>query len=431
MATKECDPMQAKGLKLAAYIDKYLALWDFYGVIQVIEKGEVLFENAYGYASIEFEIRNQMNSCFSLASISKQFTAFAILLLHEKQVLDIDQGAHLYLPAELKIDESITVHHLLSHTSGLANFYNFEGDFFADYNRKDYSRSDFFLMYFRNELAYPPGTTFNYNNANYNLLAWMIEHVSGEKYEDYVRNHIFLPLGMTNSVVDDGSKLIKNKSSNYVQDCDAFIKSPYHNEKFSVGAGAIASNCDNLYKWYICLRDRKILSPRSYARLFEENHNNYCYGLEHHVVYGTNTYTHGGDHLGVSTYMQNYFDEDICIIILSNNTAIDQYRLGKAISDILHHVDVDVPAKLEEYPIDNSKLQDYCGVYLKDKIEVKCMNGKLYFVRFKANLHIEVYPVGKDSFARRYSDTTQPYRITQNEKGERTFFGFAKRNVEL
>lgn len=271
--------MQSTRRILEAYINKYLELWDFYGVIQVTHKGEVLFENAYGYASIEFGIKNDTHSRFSLASLSKQFTAFAIMLLYEKNMLDIDKSAQFYLPAEMKIDESITIHHLLSHTSGLYNFYNFKDDFFAGYNRMNYSRNDFFRQYIDKKPTKPPGMVYDYNNSNYNLLAWIIEHVSGEKYEDYIRNHIFLPLNMMNSYVDDGCQTIKNRSCNYVKDFDTYIKCPYHNEKFSIGAGAIISNCEDLYKWYICLRDRKMLSPKTYTRFFNENQNNYCYGL--------------------------------------------------------------------------------------------------------------------------------------------------------
>lgn len=418
--------MQALRLKLEAYINKYLELWDFYGVIQVTKKGEVLFENAYGYASIEFGNKNDIHSCFSIASMSKQFTAFAIMLLYEREMLDIDKSAQLYLPADMKIDESITVHHLLSHTSGLCNFYNFENDFFAGYNRMDYSRNDFFRQYINKKPANPPGTAYDYNNSNYNLLAWIIENVSGEKYEDYIRYNLFQPLNMMNSDVDDGCKLIKNRSCNYTKDFDANINSPYYNEKFSIGAGAIISNCDDLYKWYTCLRDRKILAQKTYTRFFKENKNNYCYGLEHHHVYETDRYSHGGDHLGISTYMQDYFDEDICIIILSNNEAIHQYRLGNAISDILHHVNVDVPTKHEEFPSNESKLKEYCGTYLKDKIQVELINGKLYFTRFSGNLHIEIYPVGEGRFARRYSDQTHPYNIVENENGKMAFFGYTK-----
>ncbi|PYI53073.1 serine hydrolase domain-containing protein [Paenibacillus flagellatus] len=418
--------MQAIRLKLEEYIRNYLDLWDFYGVIRVVRKGEVLFEDAYGYANIAFGIKNDLHSRFSIASVSKQFTAFAIMLLHDKKWLDIDQPAQRYLPAELKIDEAITVHHLLSHTSGLYNFYDFENDFFAGYNRMDYSRSDFFRRYILKKPTKPPGTAYDYNNSNYHLLAWMIEQVSGEKYEDFIRNHLFGPLDMENSDVDDGCKPIRNRSCNYSKDFDAIVKSPYYNEKFSIGAGAIVSNGDDLYKWYACLRDRRLLSPQAYARFFKVNQNHYCYGLEHRHEHGTDKYSHGGDHLGIAAYVRYDFDEDSCILILSNNEAINQYRLGHAISDILHRVDVEAPAKHEEVPLDESKLQAYCGTYLKDKIEVELIQGKLYFTRFAGNLHIEIYPVGEGRFARRHSDQIHPYRIAENEKGQMTFFGFSK-----
>lgn len=418
--------MQALQMKLEAYISKYLELWDFYGVIQVIRKGEVLFENAYGYASIEFGIPNSLKSRFSIASMSKQFTAFAIMLLHEKNLLDIHSPAQMYLPADMEVDESITVHHLLSHTSGLYNFYNFENDFFAGYNRMEYSQKDFYQQYISKKPARPPGTAFDYNNSNYNLLAWIIQHVSGQRYEDYIRTNIFLPLNMMNSDVDDGCKPMKNRSCNYVKNMAANIKAPYHNEKFSIGAGAIVSSCDDLYKWYTCLRDRKILSPQTYTRFFKENSNNYCYGLEHHQVYGTDRYSHGGDHLGVSTYMQDYFDEDLCIIILSNNETIDQYRLGNVIADIVHQVDVELPAQHEELPCSEEELERYCGTYLQDKIQVELIQGKLVFTRYAGNLHIELYPVGEGKFVRRHSDQMHPYSMTENEEGEMTFFGYAK-----
>lgn len=419
--------MQALRAKLEEYINDYLKMWDFFGVIQVIKKGEVLFENAYGYASIEFGIKNEMNTRFSIASMSKQFTAFAIMLLHDRKMLDIDKPANYYLPADMQIDKSITVHHLLSHTSGLYNFTNFEDDFFAGYNRMDYSQKDFFHKYIDKKPTKTAGTEFNYNNANYNLLAWIIENVSGETYDNFLNNYIFLPLQMMNSDVDDGCKPIQNRACNYVKDFDTTVKSPYVNEKFSIGAGAIISNCDDLYKWYTCLRERKLLSEKGFTRFFSANKSNYCYGLEHQHVYGTDKYSHGGDHLGLSTYMQNFFDEDTCMIILSNNDTINQYRLGHAISDILHHVEVTAPTKHKEVPMNESQLEKYCGVYLKNKIEVERIHGKLYFTRFSGNLHIEIYPVGEGKFARRHTDQIDPYRIVEKENGEVSFFGFKKK----
>ncbi|WP_026906828.1 hypothetical protein [Paucisalibacillus globulus] len=126
--------------------------------------------------------------------------------------------------------------------------------------------------------------------------------------------------------------------------------------------------------------------------------------------------------------MQNFFDEDLCIIILSNNESINQYRLGNAISDILHHIDVEDPVNYKEIPLDISTIKRCCGTYLEDKIEVEFLNGKLYFTRFSGNLHIEIYPVEEGEFVRRYFDQIQPYRIVENEKGEMSFFGFVRKD---
>lgn len=412
--------------KLESYVNEYLKLWDMYGVIQVIRKGEVLLEKACGYASLEFGIKNTLTSRFSLASMSKQFTAFAVMLLHDKGLLDVDQPAQLYLPDELKIDESITVHHLLSHTSGLYNFYNFENDFFGGDNRLDYSRTRFFRQYINKQPVQPSGTAYDYNNSNYNLLAWIIEHVSGEPFGEFLEHHLFLPLGMNSTTVDDGCAVIMNRSSNYVKDFAATVKCPYYNEKFSIGAGGIVSDCADLYKWYTCLRDRKLLSPAGYERFFQENENSYCYGLEHHSLYGQDRYSHGGDQLGICTYMQNFFAEDLCIIILSNNEAINQYRLGNALADILHHVEVEPPARHPELQLGEDRLRTYCGTYLEDKIQLELIDGKLYFTRFTGNVHIELYPVGDGEFVQRYYDQRQPYKINENAQGEKAFFGYTR-----
>jgi len=412
--------------KLEAYIRDYLALWDFYGVIQVIRGGETLFAEAYGYASIEFGIRNRLESRFALASVSKQFTAFAAMLLCDQNKLDLDRPASRYLPVELYVDESVTVHHLLAHTSGLPNFYSFEDDFFAGYNRMNYSRDEYFRRYIIGKPVRPPGRAYDYNNANYNLLAWIVEHVSGEAFGDYMRDNVFAPLGMTQTETDDGCKPLADRSANYAVDLDRIVKAPYYNEKYSIGAGAVISTCADLYRWYECLRDRRLLSAQSYARFLGVNLNRYCYGLEHRHVNGTDRYSHGGDHLGIGTYVQHEFEDDLSIVILSNNEAIHQYRLGQAISELVHGGEIEAPAKHEEIPVDDSVLRDYCGVYLPNKIEIERIGGKLYFSRFAGNLHIELYPVGEGKLARRHSDQIRPYSIGRNENGVPTFFGYPR-----
>lgn len=411
---------------LETYINQYMELWDFFGVIKVIKAGNVIYEMNHGFACLEFGIKNTMDTRFSLASMSKQFTAFAIMILQDQKLLDIDKPANLFLPTNIKISDNITVHHLLSHTSGLYNFYNFENDFFGDKNRLTYSQKDFFNNYINKQPTQEPELLFDYNNSNYNLLAWIIENVSGITYDHFLSKYIFDPVNMENSFLDDSDRVITNRAFHYLKDYDNYIKCPYSNEKYSIGAGAIVSNCDDLYKWYLCLRDKKILSKETYSRFLTENKNHYCYGLEHNHVYSTERYAHGGDNLGISTYMQNFFDEDLCIIILSNNESINQYRLGNAIADILHNVAVEIPSKFDEVVLSKEEIEKYCGIYLKDKIKIELINGKLYYTRFKDSLHIELYPVGLDKFVRRYFDQQNPYIITYDKNGLPQFSGYTK-----
>jgi hypothetical protein len=293
-------------------------------------------------------------------------------------------------------------------------------------DRKVYSQNEYFQEYILRQPIRKPGSQFDYNNSNYNLLAWIIENVSGMGYEDFLKDNIFKPLLMNDTEVDDGIRVLLNKADNYSRDYNKWVKSPYYNEKYSIGAGAIISTCEDLYKWFCCLRDRKLISEKTYGRYLQENMNTYCYGLQHSVVYGTDTYWHGGDHMGIQTYMQDFFDEDLCIIILSNNESVNQYKLGDSISDILHGIDKKITEKTAEIQISHENMKKYCGTYLERKIKVEEIDGKLYFTRFKGNLHIELYPVGNGKFARRYCEQLHPYDLTEGEDGKPQFFGYKK-----
>lgn len=421
MVFKDCNIK-----KLTDYINEYVKLWDFYGVIQIIKSGEIIFENSYGYASLAFHIKNTMNIRYTLASLTKQFTAFAIMILHDRKLIETDEPANRYLPGNMQIPADITVHHLLSHTSGLHNNYNFEDDMFIGDDRKIYSQSEFFSKYILRQPMENPGTRYDYNNSNYNLLAWIIENVSGMGYEEFLRENIFKPLSMNDTEVDDGIRVLTKKAENYLRDYDKWVKAPYYNEKFSIGAGAIISTCEDLYKWFCCLRDKKLISPKSYGRYFQENRNTYCYGLHHSTVYETDKYWHGGDHVGIQTYMQDFFEEDLCIIILSNNDSLNQYKLGDSISDILHGIDKKITEKVAEIPISDEDMKKYCGTYLEGKIKVEEIGGKLYFTRFNGNLHIELYPMGIGKFARRYCEQVNPYNLAEGDDGIPQFFGYKK-----
>ena len=202
--------------RLAEYIGQETEYWDFWGAIRIIKDGKILWETSRGYACAEFGVRNTMSTRFTIASVTKQFTAFAVMLLYDKGLLSLDADANTYLPEDLQIPAGITVHNLLSHTSGLYNFYNFEDDFYIGEDRLPYDRKAFLSKWILKQPVSTPGESFNYNNSNYNLLAWIIEHVSKQSYADFLSENIFLPLGMVNTTFDDGLAVQGNKVNNYV-----------------------------------------------------------------------------------------------------------------------------------------------------------------------------------------------------------------------
>ena len=397
--------------KLSTYINDETDFWDFSGVIRALQNGKIIFETSRGFANIEFGIKNSMTTRFHIASITKQFTAFAIMIMYDKGLLKLDEKANQYLASNMQISPDITVHHLLSHTSGLYNFYNFEDDFYVAKDRAPYNINTYFEDWINKKQVNEPGTVFNYNNSNYNLLAWIIENISGQKYNEFLTANIFIPLGMSNTEYDNGQNILIQKANNYMRDYGKFVRIPYTNNLFSIGAGALVSNCDDIQRWYECLKNREILSKQAYNLYFRENMNHYCYGLERYNEGEKIKYSHGGDYLGISAYTQYFFEQDICIMIISNMESLNQYRLGNSIASIMCGDLPKIARKPEEVFVSPETLEMYTGTYLPGKIHIEMKDGKLYLVRVNQNIHIELYCVGKNLFMRRYEEQQEPHNL--------------------
>ena len=387
---KEHDIQQ----RLAAFIGRETEYWDFWGNIRIVKSGSILWETSRGYACSEFGVKNTMSTRFTIASVTKQFTAFAVMLLYDGGLISLDADANTYLPEDMQIPSGITVHDLLAHTSGLShtsglyNFYNFEDDFYIGEDRLPYDRKAFLNKWILKQPMSAPGESFNYNNSNYNLLAWIIEYVSKQSYAGFLHENIFLPLGMTSTVFDDGLAVHENKAANYMHDYGKTVRVPYVNNLFLTGAGALVSNCDDLQKWYECLKEGKLLSAKAYKRFFAENMNHYCYGLNRYDRNGITMYSHGGDANGIAAYTQYFFEDD----------------LGEGIADILYGKEPQHAVKPDEIPVSEEDLRKFTGTYLPGKIHIEVKNGKLYLVRVNQNIHIELYCIGPNTFIRRHEE---------------------------
>ncbi|MBP1907538.1 CubicO group peptidase (beta-lactamase class C family) [Paenibacillus turicensis] len=412
---------------LAQYVKDYIARWDFSGVIYIVKEGEVLLETASGMACYEFEVPNTINTNFSLASITKQFTAFAIMQLWDQGKLDLHSSANNYLPPNLAIDSRITIHHLLSHSSGLSQSYNFEEDFFGVYNRNTYVKQQYFDEFIDRPLAFEPGCKYEYNNAGYNVLAWIVEYVSGQSFDQYLDGNIFKPLGMTNTYVDTGTNVIKNRAFPYEYEWTGVVKAQYSNERFSIGAAGIVSNCQDLYKWNQCLLQQKLLSHQGYEFYLGENLNGYCYGLEKQQFHHHLCYAHGGDFIGVMTYMLHGFDDDLSIIILSNTSFGNQYKMASALCDLIFTGSTEKPLEHKEVSLTEEEIATYEGVYIEGKLELRHSNGKWSLNRFNNELQIPIIPIGNHQFLRIDCDQRTPYTLEQAADGKMSLWGYTKK----
>jgi CubicO group peptidase (beta-lactamase class C family) len=412
---------------LIEYVDDYIRKWNFSGVINVIKEDEVLLSTASGMACYEFEVPNTLHTKFGLASASKQFTAFAIMQLWDQGKLNLHNSANTYLPPNLAIDARISIHHLLSHTSGLAQFHNFEEDFFGEYHRHSYDQQSYFNLFISKPITFEVGSKFEYNNANYNVLAWIVEHISEQSFAVYLRDHVFRPLDMQNTCVESGSDVIRYKAFPYENEWNGVVKAQYSNEKFNIGAAGIVSNAADLYKWHTCLSQRTLLSDEAYELYFNENLSGYCYGLEKKKIYEQMCYVHGGDFIGVMTYILHSFEQDLSIIILSNNSLGNQYKIANSLCDLIFTGSTESPQTWQEVTLTEDEIAMYEGIYIHHKLELRYCEGRWSLVRFNGELCIPVIPVGNHQFLRIDYDQYTPYTLIPSEGGEMTLWGYSKK----
>src|ERR1041384_3585652 len=199
----------------------------FNGAALVAENGRVVYRGAFGMANMEWGIPNTPDTKFRLGSITKQFTAMLTLQLVEQGKIKLDGKISDYLPDYRKdIGEKVTVHHLLTHTSGIPSYTGQPG-FFENVSRNPYKVSDFVKKYASGNLEFEPGSKFSYNNSGYFLLGAIIEQVTGKPYEQVLKEKIFDPVGMKNTGYDHHDTIIPKRATGYSKTPDGYTNAAY------------------------------------------------------------------------------------------------------------------------------------------------------------------------------------------------------------
>ena len=331
----------------ARQIDELVSLYhkyeQFNGSVLVAENGKVIYKKGLGLANMEWNIPNEPDTKFRLGSITKQFTATLILQLVEQGKIKLDGKISDYLDAYRKDTGSkITIHHLLSHTSGVPNYTALPG-FFQGVSRNPYMVAEFIKQYASGDLEFEPGTKFNYSNSGYFLLGAIIEKVTGKPYEQVLKENILEPAGMKNTGYDHYDQIISKRASGYIKTPNGYQNAPYLDMSIPYAAGSLFSTVEDLYLWDQALNGDKILSAKSKEAMFTANLSNYGYGfVMRKITLGPNKIVvpvieHGGGINGFNTTIVRLVG-DKRLIVLLDNTSQGRYldKIVAGITNILY-----------------------------------------------------------------------------------------------
>jgi len=321
----------------------------FNGAALVAENGKVVYKGAFGMANMEWNIPNTPDTKFRLGSITKQFTATATLQLVEQGKIKLDAKISDYLPEYRKdTGDKVTIHHLLTHTSGIPSYTGQPG-FFENVSRNPYKVDEFVKKYASGNLEFEPGSKFSYNNSGYFLLGAIIERVTGKPYEQVLKDNIFDPLGMKNTGYDHHATVIPKRASGYSKTPDGYTNAVYLDMSIPYAAGSLYSTVEDLYLWDQALYTDKLLSAQSKALMYKPFLENYAYGWAvTNASFKQNdqpvqVITHDGGINGFTTTIIRFPKEKNLIVMLDNTGSGYLNRLSDSIARILYNQPYEPP----------------------------------------------------------------------------------------
>ncbi|MFN8239735.1 MAG: serine hydrolase [Bacteroidales bacterium] len=378
------ESVEPRGNTPAKQIDQLFSQWNRVGspgaAIAVEKDGKVIFSKGYGNAELEYNMLVTPRTVFHIASVSKQFTCFSILLLEKDGKLSINDDVRKYIPEVPDFGKTITLNHLMHHTSGLRDQWELLA--MAGWRLDDVITKDHILRMVSNqkELNFNPGDEFLYCNTGFTLLAEVVARVSGMSFADFTRQRIFDPLGMKNTLFyDDCEKIVKNRAYSYYADSTGFKKS---NLNYSnAGATSLFTTTEDLCLWAAnfekpVVGDMNIVNRMNTRGILNKGDTiTYAMGQDISMYKGLRMIAHGGADAGYRTFLVRFPDQKLSVNVLSNLGSFDPGGLALQVAEIYLGDKMkkdppkkDAPAKKEEPAVNTNGpaidlLVTYCGQY--------------------------------------------------------------------
>lgn len=301
----------------------------FRGNVLAEQDGRVVLERSYGLAVEGWGVPNTSETKFEIASLTKQFTAAAILQLAEAAKLSVDDPISKYYTDAPESWRAITIQELLTHTSGIPN--NELKDFYKGIAAA-YTPDELIKTFRDRPLAFAPGTKWAYTNTEYYLLAWLIEHLSGESYGSYLAHHIFGPLKMAHSGFAPTLAVIPEMAEGYTFENGLLRHRDYFDRSLEIGAGGIYTTAEDMVLWNRALDTPGFLSAHSLDLMFTAHPpGNYGYGwfVDEHPR--RRIYHEGGDP-GFAAFETRYPEQHLVIVVLANEDDVPVRETAEALA---------------------------------------------------------------------------------------------------
>ena len=325
------EALGPRGQAINAYLTSLTDARLFQGSVLVALQGRIALARGYGMADVARGVPNTSQTRFRLASLTKAFTAAGIMILQQRGLVDLNASICTYLDDCPDLWRGITVHHLLSHTSGVPNYTDFL-DF--EPTEMNHTTPDALVARFRGAgVSFAPGSAYAYGNSAYVLAGRIIERVSGRPYADFIRDEIFIPLGMRASGYDTSmggySPELAIGYNNFDEPASFIDVSTLDS------AGALFSTVEDMYRWDRALASDQLLGAEQRTRMFTPGLRDYGYGWRIARPSGLLMISHPGDMTGASTYVSRFPEVDATVIVLSNMYWADAVGIGDHIANLL------------------------------------------------------------------------------------------------
>ena len=385
----------------------------------VSQHGKVLYKAARGMANIEHQVPLKTDSVFRLGSITKQFTAAAIMMLAEQGKLSIKDDIHKYIPDFPTEGQTVTIENLLTHTSGIAN-YTEDENIWQNLLTTPTTLDDMLAVFAKHPMPLKTGTAMRYSNTGYVLLGKIIEVASNETYADFIEQHIFKKLAMKSSQYG-GRQLIANRVSGYSQTDKGFENSGPVNMMWPHAAGSLLSTVDDLNTWFSALRDGSLISKASYQQMIspfilnDKNSSNYGFGL---ALFEVNKYEAIGHSGGIHGFATNAFyipDVDLYVAVLNNNDSGNPGDLSMLLA--AKALNIDIP-EFKAVEVDVKKIKAMMGSYRVNEDSLRVLsfeNGSIYAQRDDGRKWL-IKAMSDNSFF--YEESLSYFSIDKNKEGQ-------------